>query len=290
MKVAICGISGFIGSSLKEAFEAEGYIVVGISRVDLSSGLEHLRELLRDANALVNIAGAPIAGRWTKARKEEIYNSRIETTRKLVEAMNGMASPPQDFISASAVGIYDEINVHDEFSLNYASGFLARICRDWEREALKVNPTQTRLSIFRLGVVLSGRGGALKKMIMPFKFGFGAKIGSGEAFMPWIHIDDVVKAIVEGVSSPRVSGVYNLVAPEILTNREFTAVLAKSLGRPAIFTLPSKLIRLLFGEGAGLILDGQQVIPQRLLADGFEFTYPTLVLALEKEFGSAKSR
>ena len=284
MRVAICGITGLIGKAVKTALQAEGYIVVGISRQDLASGIGHLQQLLHGTDAVLNLAGSPIITRWSKANKKRIYQSRIDTTRLIVEAVNGLTSPPKDFISASAVGIYDAVNVHDEFSFNYSSDFLSNLCRDWEHEALKLNADKVRLSIFRFGVVLSASGGALKQMLQPFKLGIGGRIGSGDQFFPWIHLDDVVRAVVGGITIPRASGVYNLVAPEVLTNKQFTQKLAKAMHRPAFMLVPTWALQLLLGEGAKALTSGQQVIPHRLLADGFEFSYPTLNSAFEKEF------
>lgn len=284
MRVVICGITGLIGKAVKTALESEGFIVVGISRKDLAAGSGHLQKILHGSDAVVNLAGAPIITRWSKANKAKIYHSRIDTTRLLVEAINGLSSPPKDFISASAVGIYDEVNVHDEFSSNFSSDFLSTVCRDWEHEALKLNADKVRLSIFRFGVVISASGGALRQMILPFKLGLGGKIGSGEQYFPWIHLDDVVKAVVGGITIPRASGVYNLVAPEVLTNRQFTKVLAKTLKRPAFLMVPQWVLKMVFGGGAKALTSGQQVIPQRLLADGFEFSFPTMVQALNREF------
>jgi uncharacterized protein len=283
MRVAICGITGLIGKAVKTALQSEDYIVIGISRQDLAAGSGHLQKLLHGTDSVINLAGSPIITRWSKANKERIYHSRIDTTRLLVEAVNGLPSPPKDFISASAVGIYDEVNVHDEFSSNFSSDFLATVCRNWEHEALKLNADKVRLSIFRLGVVLSATGGALKQMLLPFKMGVGGRIGSGQQFFPWIHLEDVVRAVVGGITIPRASGVYNLVAPEVLTNLQFTKKLARTLKRPASLLVPVWALKLVLGDGVKALTSGQQVIPQRLLADGFEFSYPTLARALEKE-------
>ena len=283
MKVVICGITGLIGKTVKVALEAEGYEVVGVYRDDLAIGVSHLQDVIEGAEAVVNLAGAPVLKKWTKDYKLQIYNSRIYTTRLLVEAINGMQLPPKNFISASAVGIYDEINVHDEFSSNFSSDFMASVCRDWENEVLKLKRDKVCLSIFRLGIVISSRGGALKKMLLPFKFGLGGKLGSGNQYLPWIHLDDVVRAIVGDIAIPWTSGVYNLVAPEVLTNIEFTHKLAKVLHRPAFIKIPEWVLKLVYGEGSKLLISGQQVIPQRILADGFEFLFPTLSSALEKE-------
>lgn len=290
LRVAICGISGMIGTAVEQALLAQGHAVTGIGRSDLNAGKAHLQEKLKGCDALINLAGASILTRWTASAKERIYNSRIASTRSLVEAINGMEAPPSDFISASAVGIYDQINVHDEFSLNYSNDFLARVCRDWEKEALRVDAQRVRLSIFRLGLVLSTRGGALKQMLLPFKLGLGGRIASGRQYFPWVHLNDVVEAIVGGVCIPRASGVYNLVAPEILTNRTFTRKMAEVLKRPAFLMVPEWALKLIFGEGASVLSTGQQVIPQRLLADGFAFRFPGLDQALEFELQKRKEK
>ncbi|TCO05978.1 TIGR01777 family oxidoreductase [Natronoflexus pectinivorans] len=283
MKIAICGISGLIGNAVANEFRSANDEVISITRSDLSKGTEHLKKLLEGTSAVVNLAGAPIAKRWTKKWKEEIYSSRVNTTRTIVQAVNQMENPPKEFVSASAVGIYDAVSVHDEFSLNYAEDFLSKVCQDWEGEALKLDSKRVRLTIFRLGVVLSKKGGALKQMLLPFKIGLGGRIGSGEQFFPWIHLTDVVRAISGAVKIPKATGIYNLVAPEILNNRQFTVTLAKTMKKPAIFPVPVWGLKLLFGEGASALIEGQQVIPQRLLADGFDFSFPTLERALSKE-------
>ena len=237
---------------------------------------------------VVNLAGVSIAGRWTEARKKEIYESRVLTTRRLVEAVNSLEKPLADFITASAVGIYDSVEVHDEFSTSYASGFLADLCIDWEHEALKVDAENTRLTIFRLELC---QHPWLLEKCCSIQTGTWSQNSKGDFYMPWIHIDDVVKAIVGTIFKPIATGVYNLVAPEIVTNREFTLQLAAVTGKAAYLTLHAKLVRLVMGEAAQLLLERQQVIPQRLLADGFEFSYPTLESALRKELiGKTESK
>ncbi len=283
MKVAICGINGLIGKATAEKFHLMNYDVIAIGRDDLAKGSEHLKVLFNNVDAIINLAGAPLIRRWTKKWKEELYNSRINTTRIIVEAVNEMEIPPRSFISASAVGIYDDHSVHDEFSVLYGKDFLSMICRDWENEALKLNSKPIKLFIFRFGAVLSKQGGFLKRILFQFKMGLGGKIGKGNQFFPWIHIDDVVRAIIGAVELPNTAGIYNLVAPEIVDNQKFTKTLASVLKRPAFFPVPLCLLKLLFGEAVTAITTGQQVIPQRLLADGFEFAYPTLESALKKE-------
>lgn len=279
MKVAICGITGLIGKEASVYFKSLGYEVFGLGRSDLKKGVNHLQTVLSGTDVLINLAGAPILKRWTNKWKREIYNSRIDTTRMLVTAINGMAQPPGVFISSSAVGIYDAINVHDEFSANLDHGFLGTLCQDWEAEALKANPGMRKV-ILRLGVVLSARGGALKQMLVPFKLGLGGTIGNGQQAFPYIHISDLVKAFSWIVETPLAEGIYNMVSPQLVTNREFTKSLAKALHRWAPFTIPAFALKLIYGQAAQTLVKGQFVVPQRLLSDGFLFQFPALDAAL----------
>lgn len=279
MKIAICGITGLIGSEARDSFRSQGYEVVGIGRSDLKKGVNHLQTILSGTDVLINLAGAPILKRWTKKWKREIYNSRIHTTRLLVTAINGMAQPPGLFISSSAVGIYDAINVHDEFSANLDHGFLGTLCHDWEAEALKAN-AGVRKIILRLGVVLSGRGGALKQMLLPFKLGLGGTIGNGQQAFPFIHLADLVNAFNWIIATPLAEGIYNMVSPQLITNREFTESLARVLHRWAPFTIPAFVLKLIYGQAAQTLIQGQFVVPQRLLSDGYVFQYPAIDEAL----------
>lgn len=280
LKIAICGATGLIGRSLSRKIVEEGGTVISITRKDLFEGVHFLMERLQDVDAVVNLAGSPIIGRWTKRKKQNILSSRIQVTRLLVLAVKKMENPPKIFISASAVGIYDHVEVHDEFSLNYAKDFLSDVCRFWEKETFKLNDTKVRPIIFRLGVVLSSKGGALKQMLIPFKFGLGATIGSGKQYFPWVHIDDVVKAIMWSFKHSRSKGIYNLVAPQIVRNYTFTITLGSILKRPVYLRVPEWFLKFIFGEGAQVLTKGQQVIPHRLLAARFEFSFPRLKSAL----------
>jgi uncharacterized protein (TIGR01777 family) len=282
MKIAICGITGLTGRATSQFFTEMGYEVVGIGRSDLAQGIDNLKQILTGAHALINLAGAPILKRWTQKWKKEIYNSRIETTRLLVTAMNGMSYPPKVFISSSAVGIYDDKNSHNELSENFSDDFLANVCKDWEAEAIKVKPS-VRVFIFRLGVVLSTKGGALQKMILPFKLGVGGTIGSGKQYFPFVDISDVTRSFKWALDTETANGVYNLVAPQIITNKHYTTQIAKWLHRPAFFTLPAIALRLMYGEASNILITGQRVHPERLLNQGFVFQFPTLELALQSK-------
>lgn len=280
LKIAICGVTGLIGRSLSKRIVEEGGTVISITRKDLFEGVHFLMKRLQDVDVVVNLAGSPIMGRWTPRKKQCILSSRVQITRLLVSTVKKMENPPNIFISASAVGIYDQIEVHDEFSLNYAKDFLSDVCRFWEKETFKLNETKIRPIIFRLGVVLSPEGGALKQMLFPFKFGVGAVMGSGKQYFPWVHIDDVVKAFMWSFTHPRSKGIYNLVAPQIVRNYTFTMTLGSILKRPVFLRVPEWFLKMTFGEGAQVVTKGQQVIPHRLLAARFEFSYPRLKGAL----------
>ncbi len=280
MNIAISGITGLVGSNLSEYLTSQGHTVTGLLREDFARGTTHLAEKLKGMDAVVHLAGASIIKRWTPKWKETIYHSRIDTTSKLVSAINGMIAPPGIFVSASAVDIYDTFDVHDEFSTVYADDFLSDVCIAWEREAMKINHEKVRLSIIRMGMVLSAKGGALKKMLSPFKLGLGAKIGDGLQPMPYIHISDLTRAIEWIISREDAKGIFNLVAPEIVSNVEFTKALSSALNRPALFTIPEFMLKLIYGEGASVLINGQKVISKRLEKEGFQFEFPDLASSL----------
>jgi len=278
--VAIAGISGLIGSRLKKHFEGKNWDVIPLNRQDFAYTSEPITKKIDKAEVVINLAGAPIIKRWTNNYKEEIYNSRILTTRKLVEAIELTGKKPSIFINASAVGIYDRECVQDEHSNQFASDFLSKVCIDWEAEAEKASQ-HTRLAIIRLGIVLACEGGALKSMLPAFKLGIGGKIGTGRQPFAWIHIADVVNAIDFMIANNNAKGVYNLVAPGLISNRQFTAALGKVLKRPAWFTVPTFALRVLFGEAAYTLTSGQKVVPMQLEKQGYKFAFPEINQALK---------
>ena len=280
MNIAISGISGLTGSFLSERLLNRGDCVVSLSRNDFQQGEKHLTEKLDGVDAVVHLAGAPILKRWTPKWKEIIRKSRTETTSLLVGAINKMSAPPEILVSASAVGIYDIYEVHDEYSTNYADDFLANVCKAWEEEALKVDDSKVRLCITRFGLVLSEQAGALKQMLLPFKLGLGGRIGDGLQPMPFIHIDDLTSALEWLISSKDKKGVFNLVAPQMISNLEFTKALGKVIKRPAFLTLPERGLKLLYGDAAQVLVKGQKVVSKRLQEEGFRFTYPDIHSAL----------
>lgn len=270
MKIAISGASGFIGKRLSKKFNELGFIVVSLSRSDFEKDIDLLMHKLSDTDIVINLAGANIAKRWTKAYKQVIYESRIQSTQMLVNAINKMEVKPKLLLSASAIGIYDALNQHDENSTKFADNFLSVICRDWEKEAFKaVTPTV----ILRFSVVLDRNEGAFPKMFLPFKFGLGGKIGSGKQWFSWIYIDDLVNAVIHIIKNDSRNLIYNIVSPESITNIGFTEILSKKIRKPALFSVPSFVFKILYGEGAVIMLEGQNVVPKKLLDEGFMFEY-----------------
>lgn len=287
--IVLCGITGFTGKFISNHLMSLGYEVKGITRQDLLKNDAHVKSIIANSKALINLAGAPIMKRWSKKWRNEIYNSRILITQRLVHIMNDMNNPPEVFMSSSAIGIYDSIHFHAEDSEYYDNGFLGKICIDWEKEAIKASP-KIRVIIFRLGVVLSRHGGALKQLIIPFKMGVGGRVGSGLQYFPFVHIDDVCDFVNWAVTNNSAYGIYNIVAPQIINNKQFTSALANVIKMPAFFTVPSFVLKVLYGEAAQIVTTGQQVKPTRLLAHGFNFRFPDIYKALEHEFMSDNSK
>jgi uncharacterized protein (TIGR01777 family) len=269
----IAGGSGFLGQNLSKRLTAEGQQVQILTRQpartpdritwnpDGSEGV--LPRHLEGADAVVNLAGENLAGgRWTAARKAALVSSRVLPTRTLVRAINACANPPRVFVSASAVGYYGP---HGDEPVTEAtpagSDFLARICVDWEQEARSIETTRTRLAIIRSGVVLAKDGGALQKMLLPFRLGLGATLGSGAQYFSWIHADDWTSLAWWLIRSADAAGAFNGTAPAPVNNHTFTKTLGRVLGRPAILNAPAFAMRMATGEMADMLLHGQRVMP-----------------------------
>ncbi len=238
---------------------------------------------MKDAgcDGVVNLAGEPIGeGRWTPERKQEILNSRKLGTQKIVEAIANANPKPTVLINASAIGYYgtSETATFDETNQS-GNDFLAQVCQVWEAEATKVKDAGVRLVILRFGIVL-GNGGALGKMIPPFKLFAGGPIGSGRQWFSWIHLDDLVNLIVEALTKPEIEGVYNATAPNPVRMADLSQTLGQVMNRPSWLPVPAFAIEALLGDGAIVVLEGQQVIPKRTLETGFEYKYPNLQSAL----------
>jgi len=276
MKAIIVGSSGFVGKHLQHTLKNMGYSVTGVDKEDSRLVFDEFKELFEGANIIINLAGAPIVSRWSKDYKELLYSSRIDTTERIIEVIKELEIKPQLFISTSAVGIYSNRDVHSEQSLDYADDFLSKLCQDWENRALDAQDLGVRTAIFRYGIVLGDDGGALKQMLPPFKFGVGGVIGSGKQGFSFIHIDDLMSAYKFIIENSDSKGIYNLSAPEPTTNRGLTKALGKALHRPTIFPLPEFVLQIIYGEGSRVLTDGQQMIPQKLLDEGFKFKYKNI--------------
>jgi uncharacterized protein (TIGR01777 family) len=288
--VAISGSSGLIGSSLLAALQDAGHRVHRLVRhAPVISGdiqwtpsarlLDERR--LADVDVIVNLAGETIGKRWTKARRRGIRESRVRATETIAGAML-RARRPMTLINASAVGYYgnrgDE--VLDEQSSS-GRGYLAEICRDWEAAARGASAAAARIVILRNGVVLAKRDGALPQMLRPFRLGVGGRIGDGRQWLSWIDIGDIVRAIQFVIDHPEITGPVNAVAPNPVTNREFTRIASEVLKKPALFPVPAAALKLVFGEMASeTLLASQRAIPGVLQASGFTFNHPTLLETL----------
>ena len=300
MKILISGSSGLIGSSLAFALDTAGHslnrLVRDRSRAaagdvvwnSTAGGLE--AAALAPFDAIVHLAGESIAsGRWTSQKKDRIRRSRVDSTRALAEALAQLPPRPRTLVSASAIGIYG--NRGDE-SLDESSSpgddFLADVCGEWEAAAEAAANAGVRVINPRFGVVLSEQGGALKKMLLPFRLGLGGRIGSGRQFMSWVALDDVVGALIHCLNAEALRGPVNVVAPNPVTNFEFTKTLGRVLSRPTIFPMPAPVARAVFGEMAdALLLSSQRVQPARLLGSGYAFSFSKLWLALRHVLGKS---
>jgi hypothetical protein len=241
-------------------------------------------DLVSGFDAAIHLAGESIVGRWTPAKKRRILESRTQGTGHLAEAAANATPPPRVFISASAVGFYgnrgDEILREDSGS---GEGFAAEICRQWEAAAQPAAKAGIRTAQMRFGVVMSADGGALPKMLTPFRLGLGGRMGNGRQWWPWVSVHDVVGAIQHVLNHESLSGPVNTVAPNPVSNAEFTRILASVLRRPALFPMPAFAVRIIFGEmGEELFLGSQRVAPAKLLASGYQFQHPDLKHALQE--------
>jgi uncharacterized protein len=271
MNIAITGASGLIGARLRERLAEAGHTVLGISRDATPPACD----------ALVHLAGEPVSQRWTEAAKKRIHDSRVEGTRRLVNALSTQSDRPRVLVCASAVGYYgsrgDQILTE---ASTPASDYLARVVVGWEEAAREAESLGIRVVRLRFGMVL-GPGGALAKLLPLFRFGVGGKLGSGHQWMAWIHIDDAVNLIVFALNFAAIHGAVNATAPHPVTNEEFTERLAIALHRPAILPVPAFALKLALGEMSEMVLASQRVLPTVAKSAGFRFQYPELRDALE---------
>ena len=278
-KIIITGASGFVGSALTENFTKKKYEVIAVKIADLDD-IEKLSSIINGSFAVINLAGANIINRWTESYKKILYSSRINTTKSLVEAMQKCNIKPEKFISTSAVGIYKNDKKYDESTNDLSNDFLGKLCQDWETEAFKASTLDISVSIFRFGIVM-GKGGALSKMITPFKLGVGGTIGDGKQAFSFIHIEDLISAYNFVLEDQNIDGVFNLTAPVPTTNLGLTKALGDNLHRPTILPIPQFVLNLLLSEGAKVLTDGQSALPNHLLQNGFIFKYQTIEETIE---------
>lgn len=292
-KILITGSSGLIGSALVPFLQAQGFMVGRLLRRpqdtepfwDIANRSLHLKEFI-NPDIIINLAGENIAsGRWSKQKKQQLIDSRILSTQFLVEHFQ--KKPPKLLINASAIGFYGNRG-QQRLDENDTAGddFVSKLAIQWEQSSQAIKEVGTRLVNLRTGIVISKKGGALAKMLPAFKFALGGKMGSGHQIMSWIDINDLLMAILFIIRTPSIEGPVNIVAPNSVSNQEFTRLLAKQLQRPALLPLPAFLIKLLFAEmGEELLLASTDVFPKKLVDAGFKFEYATLEKSFLKQLG-----
>lgn len=312
MHVFITGGTGLIGTALLAELLAQGHHVTALtrspkralkrfkhlisapgvgSRIQCISSLEYLAHL-NNYDAVINLVGEPIAQkRWSTRQKNKLEMSRWHTTEQLTELIKRSASPPNVFVSGSAIGYYgrhgnDPAPHLTENSAVGGEDYSHKLCAKWEHYARQAKSENTRVILLRTGIVLAKKGGALQKLLPQFQLGLGGKIGDGKHYMSWIHIDDMVGAILHLLDNCECDGTFNLAAPKAVTNAEFASTFAQVLRRPARFTTPSSILKLAFGEMADLLIYGHNVYPKALLDSGYVFQHTTLESGLTHLFGA----
>ena len=295
MKVAITGGSGFVGQELTKQLSERGHEVYILTRSDKTSdGPAHMvkwlteeerpEQFLDGIDAWINLAGASINEvRWTEAQKQKIHDSRMEATDEVIRIIQEVNNKPSVLVNASAIGIYpaSEHASYTEQSKERASDFLSKTVQDWEKKAFMAKQFGLRVAAGRFGIVLGKDQGALPLMALPYKMGVGGKIGTGTQWVSWVHVSDVAKAIIYVVENNEIDGPFNVTSPDPKQMTDFGKILGKVLHRPHWMPVPSIALKLALGDKSQLVLEGQRVMPEKLLMHGFKFTYPELSKALE---------
>lgn len=298
MNCLLTGATGFIGRHLVDHLLANGHSVNYLGRqrstcLDSRAAFHHWDrqdeprlESVPRLDAVFHLAGEPVAQRWTGDVKKRIMESRIDGTRKLVSAIGKLKYKPSVLVSTSAVGFYgDRGNQVLTEASAAGEGFLADVCKGWEREATRATEFGLRVALLRVATVLGKDGGALKPMLVPFKLGIGGRFGGGKQWMPWIHLDDVVSLYVFAAENGSAEGPLNAAAPEAVTNEQFTKTLGSILGRPTFIPAPRFALQAVLGELAGFVLSSQKVIPEKTERAGFKFRFGQLERALRAVLG-----
>jgi hypothetical protein len=282
MIIGVTGATGFIGRHFTKLAEAAGHTVVGFSRKPSGNQRDSSKMDFSGLDAVLHLAGENVFGLWSAAKKQRIHESRVDATKKMVAAMRSLSQPPKVLVSASGVAIYGDRGdeILDESSA-FGSGYLGDVVKDWESSVAEANDFARTCSL-RIGMVLGPDGGGWPMLKRIFKLALGGRLGSGRQWMPWIHVDDVARLMLFAIENSTLSGPVNGVAPESVTNLQFTKQLAAAVKRPAIFPVPGFLLKLLPGGMSCIFLDSMRVEPKKALAAGFQFKHRTLAGALEE--------
>lgn len=295
MKVAITGGSGFVGKEITNQLTENGHEVFILTRSSKpSNDLVHMvkwlgegdkpEELLNGVDAWINLAGASInEGRWTEEQKQKIYDSRMKATDEVLRIIEAVSEKPTVLINASAIGIYppSEQATYTEKSSARGSDFLAETVEEWEKKACQAEKYGTRVACGRFGIILGKNEGALPLMALPYKMGVGGKVGTGNQWVSWVHVSDVAKAILYAIDNDNFTGPFNVTSPDPKQMNDFGKILGEILNRPHWIPVPSFALKLALGDKSQLVLEGQRVLPDKLLNHGFKFSYPDLQHALK---------
>jgi hypothetical protein len=296
MRVLLTGATGFLGRALSAELRRQGHEVLACVRdpararallgeqvelVGIHGGEPALRAAAERCDSVVNLAGEPVLARWTDRHRAALRASRVDLTARLVSTLSALGARPRVLLSGSAVGFYGDRGAERLTEASpQGTGFLPELCAAWEGAARRAEAAGLRVVLLRTGIVLGREGGALARMLLPFRLGLGGRLGAGHQFMPWVHVEDWVRAVVFALTDERVRGALNVTAPEPPTNREFTRALAGAVHRPALFPVPRLALQALFGSGASVLLESQRAQPARLLELGFAHAFPTLEAGL----------
>lgn len=280
MEIVVTGGTGFIGGKITEYLKNKGYDVIALGKKHFKEG--NICELIEGKEIVMNFMGTSIAGRWTRKKKKGIYESRVLTTRRLIEEMRACRQPVKTYIQVSAVGIYDNIHEHDEKSKLYAKNFLTELIIEWEKEAFKMQNENTRCVIIRLGIVLDKNGGFIKSILYPFKIGTAVFLGKGNQGFSFIHMEDLLRLNEYIIDNEDIKGIINAVSPQYTTMRDVTNQLCLILKPLFKINIPKVILNIIFGEGAIVFNEGQKVIPKAIMEKGFKFKHCNIISALNE--------